>query len=159
MDHVDVYDALHITPPIPEAEIAPLIANGTYVRIENDDPRGEPGYLARRPDAVMGVFVCADYASDDPDAKAAGTIESDWHIEFTEKDRTSADIAAEVNQLLTDFRDAKDGQVRSFGNVVAYEANTYLGPPHKYESATEVIVIREGRAVTLPEDEWRASIA
>jgi hypothetical protein len=157
MDDVYIYDALHITPPILESEIAPLIADGTYLRVENDDPRGEPGYLARRPDAVMGVFMCAHVAEDGTVAKAATTIEADGNIEFTEEDRSSADIAAEVNQVIADFRYAEDGLVRLFDNVLAYEANTYQGGGI-YDTTTEVIAIRQGRAVPLPEDAWRTSI-
>lgn len=159
-DHIYVYDAIHVTPPVPEAEIEKKVADGTYVKVWNTDPRGEPGYLAKRPGALMGIFVCCHLADDGTATNAGSTIEGDQAMRNTHNDRNIDAIVAEVAQLAADFRTAEDGLVRLFDNVVAYEANAYLGgqdPVADYDTSTGVIVIREGKPVSLPEKEWRAS--
>lgn len=156
-DHVFLYDALHVTPPILESEIAPLIADGTYIRIENTDFRGEPGYLARRRDAAVGVFVAYHHADEDgTTAPAATTIEADPNLEFTKEERPADAVADEVARIMADFRATSRAAVRLFDGVIAYEENTYLGPgPADYATNPKVIAIRAGRPVALAEKEWR----
>jgi hypothetical protein len=147
-DRIYLYDAVSVRPSIPETEIAPLIADGTYVRIENDDPRGEPGYVARRPDAIVGVFVFAHHDEDGVVSPAGITIEADWHVEIPKAERTADAVAAEVARLMADFRcRAADRAPRRFDGVIAYDDDT----------DPKVIVVRDGRPVVLNEEEWRAS--
>jgi hypothetical protein len=145
-NYVFLYDAIHVTPSIPEAEVAPLIADGTYVRVENDDPRGEPGYVARRPDAIVGVFVFAHHDEDGVVSPAGITIEADWHVEIPKAARTADAVAAEVAQIVADFRfRAADRAPRRFDGVIAYDDDT----------DPKVIVIRDGRPVVLTDEEWQ----
>lgn len=146
---VYLYDAIGITPSIPEAVIASLIAKGIYIQVENDDPRGEPGYLARRPGTAVGIFVVEHHEEDGTVTPAGITIEADWHLEFTKEARPVDTVAAEVAQIINDVR-AASRVARQFSGQIVYEASTYSGPgPADYTTDTKVIEIRAGSPVIL----------
>jgi hypothetical protein len=161
-DHVYMHDALDVNPPIPEAEIHRHLAAGTLVEVPNTDPRGEPGYLARHPNALVGLFVHNHPADDGTTANAACEIAADPELIEANDDRDLATVLAEIAQLVADFRATDDGLVRLYSGVIAYEFNTALGRDehgiaHHETTIDKVIVIRDGRPLALDGKEWEAT--